>query len=587
MRQSGAFIPTLKESPADAEVASHRLLVRGGFMRRVASGIYDFLPLGVVVIGKIMAIIREEMTAAGAQEVLLPILQPRELWEESGRWSRYGDEMMRLSDRAGREFGLGPTHEEIITDLVRNNTSSYRDLPLNLYQIGPKYRDEMRPRFGLLRGREFLMKDGYSFDRDEESMRASYQKMYEAYGKIFSRCGCIWRAVEADTGLIGGDVSHEFMVPAEIGEAQIAYCESCDYAANVERAEYRKKPAIKRLEYGLGLDDNDNNPINPIEKVHTPDQRTIQEVSDFLDIAPERFIKCLMYLVEDRPLAVLVPGDREANETKLGRVLGTDVFRLFAEEDWPRSPAFLQGFVGPVGLTGVEVIAEASLEGASDLVCGANVTDYHLLHVRPGRDFNPARYADLASAREGDACPRCNQGRLHLEAGIEVGQVFQLKTKYSLPLKALYRDEAGESLPMVMGTYGIGVSRLMAAVVEQRHDERGISWPAALAPAHLHVLPLDWGREEVRAEAETIYREARELGIQVLLDDRDERAGVKFADSGLIGIPWRAVIGKEFLKSGNLELQSRGGESELLGRRALLEKVREMIVAEIAPKQYT
>ncbi len=298
-------------------------------------------------------------------------------------------------------------------------------------------------------------------------------------------------------------------------------------------------------------------------------------------------MKCLMYLVEDRPLAVLVPGDREANETKLGRALGTDVFRLFSEEEWARFPAYLQGFVGPVGLTGVEVIADVSLEDASDLVCGANLADHHLLHVRPGRDFSPTRYEDLASAREDDACPRCREGKLRLEAGIEVGQVFQLKTKYSLPLKALYRDEVGESLPMVMGTYGIGVSRLMAAVVEQRHDERGILWPPAVAPAHLHVLPLDWGREEVRAEAETIYREARELGIQVLLDDRDERAGVKFADSGLIGIPWRAVIGKEFLSSGNLELQSRGGESELLGRRALLEKVREMIVAEIAPKQYT
>lgn len=575
MRQSGTFIPTLKESPADAEVASHRLLVRGGFMRRVASGIYDFLPLGVVVIGKIMAIIREEMSAAGAQEVLLPILQPRELWEESGRWSRYGDEMMRFSDRAGREFGLGPTHEEIITDLVRNNTSSYRDLPLNLYQIGPKFRDEMRPRFGLLRGREFLMKDGYSFDRDEESMLVSYQKMYEAYGKIFSRCGCTWRAVEADTGLIGGDVSHEFMVPAEIGEAQIAYCRSCDYAANIERAEYaRSVPGGPRPD------------LEP-EKVHTPDKRTIQAVSEFLDSAPERFIKCLIYLVEDKPVAVLVPGDREVNETKLGRALGTDIFRLFAEEDWPRYPALLQGFVGPVGLAGVEILAEASLEDAADLVCGANVADHHLLHVGPGRDFKPARYEDLASAREGDACPRCLKGRLHLEAGIEVGQVFQLKTKYSLPLKALYRDEAGESLPMVMGTYGIGVSRLMAAIVEQRHDERGINWPAAVAPAHLHVLPLDWGREEVRAEAETLYREARELGIQVLLDDRDERAGVKFADAGLIGIPWRAVIGKEFLASGNLELQPRGGESEQLGRRALLEKVREMIVAEITPKQYT
>ena len=433
MRQSRTFVPTLKESPADAEVASHRLLLRGGFMRRVASGVYDFLPLGLKVIAKIEAIIREEMEAAGAQEVLLPILQPRELWEESGRWSRYGDEMMRLSDRAGREFGLGPTHEEIMTDLVRNDTSSYRDLPLNLYQIETKYRDEIRPRFGLLRGREFLMKDGYSFDRDEASMLETYRAMYEAYGRIFARCGCVWRAVEADTGLIGGDVSHEFMVPAEIGEAQIAYCGACDYAANLERAEYRKGvPAGP--EPGLGP-----------EAVFTPDKRTIQELSEFLGAPPERMIKCLMYLVDGRPLAVLVPGEREANEAKLGSALGTDTFRLFAAEDWRKYPAYLQGFVGPVGLEGVEVIAEESLRDAADLVCGANRADHHLLHVTPGRDFQASRYIDLASAREGDACPRCAEGKLRLEAGIEVGQVFQLKTEYSLPLKArLPRRGGGE-----------------------------------------------------------------------------------------------------------------------------------------------
>ncbi len=565
MRQSRTFIPTLKESPADAEVASHRLLVRGGFMRRVASGVYDFLPLGLKVIAKIEAIIREEMEAAGAQEVLLPILQPRELWEESGRWSRYGEEMMRLTDRSGREFGLGPTHEEVMTDLVRSNTSSYRDLPLNLYQIGPKYRDEMRPRFGLLRGREFLMKDGYSFDRDEASMLESYRAMYEAYGRIFTRCGCAWRAVEADTGLIGGDVSHEFMVPADIGEAQIAYCDECDYAANLERAEYRKEaPAGPQPE------------LAP-EAVHTPHKRTVAEVSEFLGVPPERLVKCLIYLAENKPLAVLVPGRREVNEAKLGRALGTDTFRLFTEEDWRQHPALLEGFVGPVGLSGVEVIAEESLEGAADLACGANRIDHHLVHVTPGRDFEPARYLDLASAREGDACPRCARGRLRLEAGIEVGQVFQLKTRYSVPLKAVYLDEAGRSRPMVMGTYGIGVSRLMAAAVEQGHDERGIVWPVSIAPAHLHVLPLEWGKEEIRAEAEALYRAAREAGLEVLLDDRDERAGVKFADAGLIGVPFRAVIGRGFLASGLLELEHRGGEKESLGRGELIGRVAGMV----------
>ncbi len=562
MRQSRAFIPTLKESPADAEVASHRLLLRAGFMRKVASGIYDFLPLGTAVLRRIMDIIREEMKAAGAQEVLLPILQPRELWEESGRWSRYGEEMMRLKDRSGREFGLGPTHEEMITDLVRSNTGSYRDLPLNLYQIGPKYRDELRPRFGLLRGREFIMKDGYSFDRDEEGMLESYRAMYEAYGRIFTRCGCAWRAVEADTGLIGGDVSHEFMVPAEIGEAQIAYCDSCEYAANLEKAGYRREtPRGPRPD------------LRP-QEAHTPGKRTIEEVSGFLGVEPRMMIKCLMYLVEDRPVAVLLPGDREANEAKLARALGTETFRLFAPEDWERFPLYLQGFVGPVGLEGARVIADQGLQEAADLVCGANRVDHHLLHVSPGRDFQVDAYCDLGTALEGDACPRCEAGRLRREAGIEVGQIFQLKTRYSLPLRAFYRDERGESRPMVMGTYGIGVSRLMAAVVEQNHDDRGMIWPEELAPADLHILPLDWSREELREEAEALYREARERGLEVLLDDRDERAGSKFADADLIGIPWRAVIGREFLKTGRLELQARrDGEKSLLSRGELLERL--------------
>lgn len=557
MRQSEVLIPTLRESPADAEIASHRLLVRGGFLRRVASGIYNFLPLGLRVIHKIEQIIREEMERAGAQELLLPILQPRELWEESGRWSRYGEEMMRLRDRAGRDFGLGPTHEEIVTDLVRNNISSYRNLPLNLYQIGPKFRDEIRPRFGLLRGREFLMKDGYSFDRDEESMLRTYGRMYEAYGRVFTRCGCTWRAVEADTGIIGGDVSHEFMVPAEVGEARVVWCDRCEYAANIERAEYRRKSLDTAGEARL-------------QKVYTPSRRTIQEVSDFLQVPQERMIKCLIYLVEDRPLAVLVPGDREANESKLGRLLGTDLFRLFGEEDWRRFPQLLPGFVGPVGLDGLDILADLQLRGARGMVCGANEEDYHFIGVEVDRDFQPSSYVDVTSAREGDACPRCAEGTLHVEAGIEVGQVFQLKTKYSLPLKAFFTDERGEPQPYYMGTYGIGVSRLMAAIVEQHHDERGIIWPPSVAPAHLHILPLDWGAREVRGEAETLYQEAVRRGIEVLLDDREERAGVKFADADLIGIPLRVVIGKSFLEKGELELQCRGGGREFLLREGVL-----------------
>jgi prolyl-tRNA synthetase len=549
MRQSNTLIPTLKESPADAEIASHRLLIRAGYIRRVASGLYEFLPLGLKVLEKIESIIREEMNASGAQELLLPILQPRELWEESGRWAKYGPEMMRLQDRAERDFGLGPTAEEVITDLVRSNVSSYRQLPVNLYQIGIKFRDEIRPRFGLLRGREFMMKDGYSFDRDEDAMTATYQKMYDAYGRIFSRCGCTWRAVEADTGLIGGDVSHEFMVPAEVGEDFIAYCTNCSYAANLELASFQRPAHLGDGELIL-------------EKVHTPGERTIEEVSGFLKVEPRRLIKCLMYLVEGRPLAVLISGDREANEIKLGRVLGTDEFRLFSEDDWNKFPQYLQGYVGPIGLEGTQIIADWAIEGAAGMAAGANEADYHVINVREGRDFTVGRFADVVNAREGDRCPACG-GELKVEAGIEVGQVFQLGTRYSSPMRCCYDDEKGETRPMVMGTYGIGVSRLMAAVVEQSHDDRGIIWPMSVTPALLHILPLNYEREERRRAADDFYESCLARGWQVLLDDREESAGVKFADADLIGIPYRVVIGIGYDSDGKLELQARSSGERL------------------------
>lgn len=562
MRRSEAFIPTLKESPADAEIASHRLLVRAGMLRRVASGIYEFLPLGVRVVRKIENIVREEMNAAGAQEVILPIMQPRELWEESGRWAKYGPEMMRLKDRAGRDFGLGPTHEEVVTDLVRSNVSSWRDLPLNLYQIGVKFRDEIRPRFGLLRGREFIMKDGYSFDRDEDGMRESYRKMYEAYGRTFSRCGCTWLAVEADTGLIGGDVSHEFMVPAEVGEDHIARCEACSYAANLDLAAYR------RAEPPHGED-------LAMQKVHTPQKRTIGEVSAFLGLEPERMIKCLMYLVEDRPVAVLVPGDCEVNEIKLQKVLGSDEFRLFTEDDWKRFPGYLQGFVGPVGIEVSEVVADLALKGAGGMACGANEADYHLVNVAEGRDFSPHRFTDVTTAREGDACPRCG-GALRVEAGIEVGQVFQLGLRYSEPMRCLYDDENGTSRPMVMGTYGIGITRLMAAIIEQHHDEKGIVWPVSVAPALLHIIPLDYEREGRREGAERLYRRCLEEGLEAILDDRDESAGVKFAEADLLGIPYRAVIGRGYDEDGRYELQHRStGERRSVDEDRLLSFLKE------------
>ena len=543
----------MRESPADAEIASHRLLTRAGYLRKVASGIYEFLPLGVRVLRRICGIVREEMNAAGAQEIMLPILQPRELWEESGRWPKYGPEMMRLKDRAERDFGLGPTHEEVITDLVRSSVSSYRELPINLYQIGSKFRDEIRPRFGLMRAREFIMKDAYSFDRDEEGMRDSYRGMYEAYGRIFSRCGCTWRAVEAATGLIGGDVSHEFMVPAAAGEDRIALCDRCSYAANLELAAYRRGEPPR----GEGKE---------VEVVYTPDRRTIGEVGEFLGFEPGRMIKCLMYLVEGRPVAVLIPGDREANEVKLARLFGTDEFRLFREEDWKAFPSYLQGFVGPVGLDGLEVVADTYLQGAGGMACGANRMDHHLVNVEEGRDFSVDRFADVTNAREGDLCPRC-EGRLRVEAGIEVGQIFQLGLKYSQAMRCYYHDEEGALRPMYMGCYGIGVTRLMAAVVEQHHDERGIVWPLSVAPARLHVIPLDFQKENRRKAAEAIYEACMRKGWEVLLDDREESAGVKFADADLLGIPFRVIIGRGYDEDGTVELQERA-----TGRGARMEE---------------
>lgn len=564
MRQSRMFVPTLKESPADAEITSHRLLVRGGFLRRVASGLYEFLPMGLKVVERIERVVREEMNSAGAQEVLLPILQPRDLWEESGRWSKYGPEMMRLKDRAERDFGLGPTHEEMFTDLVRGNISSYRDLPLNLYQIGAKFRDEIRPRFGLLRAREFIMKDAYSFDRDERGMEESYRSMYEAYGRVFTRCGCSWRAVEADTGLIGGDISHEFMVPAEVGEDSIAYCGGCPYAANLNMAAYRRPDPPS----GAG---------EAADKVHTPGYRTIEEVSGFLDLEPRRMIKCLMYLVENRPVAVLVSGEREASEVKLAKILSTDEFRLFNDDDWESFPGLIRGYVGPVDLDGVEIIADEGLKGAGGMCCGANQEDYHLINVVEGRDFAVGRFADVALAGEGDPCPRCG-GPLAVEAGIEVGQVFQLGLRYSEVMDCRFDDEEGLSRPVYMGCYGIGITRLMAAVVEQLHDDRGIIWPPALAPALMHIIPLNYELANRREAADDLYARCIEAGWEVLIDDREESAGVKFADADLIGIPYRVVIGKGYDEDGRLELQVRGtGERRKVSLESCMDTLGETI----------
>lgn len=565
MRMSRLHAPTLKEIPKDAEVVSHQLLVRGGYIRKLAAGIYDFLPLANRVLHKIEAIVREEMNAAGAQEVRLPIVQPAEIWEESGRWGQYGPELLRIKDRKHGEFCLGPTHEEVIVEMVRRDVRSWRALPLNLYQIQIKFRDEIRPRAGLMRGREFIMKDAYSFDVDDDGANASYDAMYAAYERIFARCGLDFRAVEADTGAIGGSRSHEFQVLAESGEDAIVSCENCDFAANVEQAEL---PAPRSVD----------GPASPaIATVATPNQRTIAEVSAFLDGPAERFIKTLIVDADGVLHAVLVRGDHELNLIKVKKLLGADAVDLADDGTVVRATGAPVGFAGPVGLKGVEsIIADQAIEGLRDAVCGANVAAQHLVHVDVGRDFT-AQFADVRLAEAGDPCPRCG-GTLRAYRGIEVGHVFFLGTKYSEAMGCTVLDDTGRERPMVMGCYGIGVSRVLAAAVEQNHDENGIVWPANLAPFQVSVLPLQMNKPAVIEAAEQIYDALRAAGIEVLLDDRKERAGAKFNDAELIGAPWRIAIGARGLKGGTVELKPRaGGEVESVPLDAVVDVVRERL----------
>jgi len=546
MRMSALLAPTLREQPAEAEIDSHRLMLRAGLIRKVSAGIYTYMPLAFRVIRKISEIVRQEMDRAGAQELQLPIVQPAELWVATGRWQEYGPEMFRLRDRHGREFCLGPTHEEIITALVKAEVRSYRQLPLMLYQIQNKYRDEIRPRFGVIRGREFIMKDCYSFDRDEAGLEISYQKMYEAYVRAFRRCGLETRAVEADPGAIGGDVTHEFMVLSPIGEAQVVYCDRCDYAANVERAPVAPPPEAA----GPAAT------VPPAERVATPDVRTIEQLTAFLGVPAERVLKTLIYLVDDRPVAVVVRGDHRLNEVKLARLFGTSRIEAAPPEIIERHTGAPAGFVGPVGLEGMEVVADPWAMAVADAVTGANAVDAHLIHVVPGRDFKPTRVADVRVAEAGDACPRCG-GTLETSAGIEVGQIFKLHTKYSEALGATFLDEDGKEKPVVMGCYGIGITRTMAAIIEQHHDERGIIWPVTVAPYHAIVVPVN-SRDARQAEAaERIYRELAERGVEVLLDDRDERPGVKFNDADLMGFPYRVTVGSRLAASGEVEVRRR------------------------------
>ncbi len=563
MRASKYFIQTMKETPAEAEVPSHIYLLRAGYIKKVAAGIYNYLPLGLKVLKNIENIIRKHMDEAGALEVLLPILTPAELWKETGRWDVYGKELFRLKDRHDRDFALGPTHEETITDLVRQTVKSYKDLPVNFYQIQTKFRDEARPRYGLIRGREFVMKDAYSFDVSEEMAIKSYEIMKETYHKIFKELGLNYLMVEADVGAIGGKYSHEFVVMVPNGEAHIVYCENCGYAANVEAAKYE-----------FELDKLPPEEEKPLEKVYTPNVKSVEEVSEFLNVKPNKIVKTLIYILDDgTPIAVLVRGDREINETKVLNYFGAVDMHLASSEELEKL-GLIEGFVGPIGLD-IPVYADKSIEDLHNFVVGANEKDYHYINVNIPRDFKPVDIVDFGTATEGDPCPVC-KSPLKETTGLEVGHIFLLGTKYSETLKANFVDKDGKEKPIVMGCYGIGVSRLIAAAVEQNHDENGIIWTDNIAPFKLHILALNTKDQHIMDKAEEIYNLAKQLGIEVLFDDRNISPGAKFKDADLIGIPYRIVVGKA-LKEGSIEFQERKtGEKNLIPVEKIKEKLEEL-----------
>ncbi|MBA2661192.1 MAG: proline--tRNA ligase [Bradymonadaceae bacterium] len=577
MRFSKLFLPTRKEDPAEAEVVSHKLLIRAGYIRMIARGIYDFLPVGWRSVRKIEQIIREEMDLAGAQEVRLPAVQPAELWQESGRWSEYGAELLRIKDRKGGDFCLGPTHEEVITDLVRGEVKSYKQLPINLYQIQTKFRDEPRPRFGLMRGREFIMKDAYSFDTDEQAALQSYDVMFETYNRICRRLGFEYRAVEADTGNIGGSRSHEFQVLAETGEDEIVSCSQCSYAANVEKAEIRVESSARA----------DDAELKALTQLATPGQRTIEEVSKFLKQKPAKLVKTLIYLADETPIAVLVRGDHQANELKIKAYLNahTEIscreLNLAADVEVERVTNAALGFAGPVGLQ-IPIFADLAVEGLANFIVGANAVDAHFVNTNHGRDFEVRAFADLRQARGGDLCARCG-GSFESHRGIEVGHVFFLGDKYSKAMNATFADEAGHEHAMQMGCYGIGVTRILAAVVEQNHDENGIIWPMAISPYHVTILPLQNQDEEVVALAERLYAELMAAGVEVLLDDRDMRAGFKFKDADLVGIPLRINIGSRGVKDGQVELKlRRESDHRLVGIDEIVAEVTQIVRTSLA-----
>lgn len=557
MRWSRYFIPTLREDPSEAETVSHKFLLRAGMIRKVASGIYNFLPLGFKALKKIENIVRKEMDRAGALEILMPLVQPAELWMETGRWYAYGKELLRFKDRKEHDFCLGPTHEEIVTEIVRRDVKSYKELPLILYQIAVKFRDEIRPRFGLMRAREFIMKDAYSFDADWEGLEKSYQTMYETYERIFTNCGLKFKAVEAHTGAIGGDVSHEFMVLAETGEDTIAFCKKCGYASNVELT-----PAISSEKYPFEKE-------KPLEKVYTPGVRTAKEVAEFLGLPVAKITKTLIYILEEKePVAVCLRGDHEVNEVKLEKIFSGKSFRLAREEEILQIVGAHPGFIGPKDLK-MKIIADKSLEGYPNFVIGANEDEYHYLNANLGSTFKPDLIVDIRKASYGDLCPKCGK-ILQFIKGIEVGHIFKLGTKYSSAMKAKFLDRDGQMKPFIMGCYGIGVSRILAATIEQNHDQDGIIFPWQIAPFQISLLYL---KEDFKEKVERIYQELSKKW-DVLLDDRDERPGVKFKDLDLIGVPLQIIFGKKFEFSREVEIKIRKtGERKFI----ILEKVEEFI----------
>jgi prolyl-tRNA synthetase len=548
MKWSETYIPTLREFPAEAEIISHKLLVKAGYIRKLAAGVYNHLPLMQLVLNKISNIVREEMNRAGAQEILMPVLHPCELWQVSGRWQSLGKELMRMKDRHQRDLVLGGTHEEVVTDLIKGEIRSYRQLPLNLYQIQTKFRDEIRPRFGLMRGREFLMKDAYSFDADEKSFKKSYQKMIDAYFAVFKRCGLETKMVESDTGAMGGKAAHEFMVIVQTdgGENLIFYCDHCDYAANVDKA---NSIELEKKEY--------EEKTKPMEKVKTPDQKSVEEITGFLNVPAWKLVKTLIYKADGVLVGALIRGDRQINEVKLKNKIGCVELEMADPDSIQKLTGAQLGFSGPVDLKGIRLIADEEILPMTNFVVGANENDHHLVNVNLKRDFKIDEVADIREAEQGERCPRCQKGILESVRGIEVGNTFMLGTKYSSSLGANFIDKDGKEKPFIMGSYGIGITRTAQAAVERNNDEAGIIWPVPIAPFPIEIVPININQKSQKEVALELYQKMKNKNIEVLLDDRDERVGVKFNDADLIGLPLRVNIGEKSLKEGKVEIRIR------------------------------